>query len=615
LVFKRGPLIDIQKRVGRGANISSIVTSLAITIATFFYVYIAASFFRATVNILQDRVVYITTFEKYVINEDVDQLAAATSAFLWMVISLRGKLRIIVSAVYGLSILISFLPGIHFLLSISALLSIPVIISFSLLGRLTSKSVINKHATLTVTYLAAFGSLIGVASVIISALPFIFSVPSESLGIRNFAYEIYTILSVFSPFLMFLLVFCLPVRLIVNAIIPKIGLRLVNGSLESTLRINKLVKPKGKIVLLIFTMIISVVMVLIPHLPTINPDDQRVGADTFHYIRWIASLTNANSAYEFLIELFAVQNGDRPLALLVLYAAVKIANLNPSFTLEVIAPMIFGPALILVTYILTRELFPKNDAISLLAAFLTSVSFQTLIGIFAGFYANWFAIIIGYLSLIFLLRSLIKPVHSNLITFSILLTATLFIHVYTWTILAIVTSIFLFVGFKLNYSSRRTLTTLLLIVLSTAIVDVIKSTITGAPTGYVHTQIADTIKESFLVNFDSRWNNISETLAAYAGQFGNFIMLILGVFWIFLSNLRDKSSSLLIAFLSVGAFPVFFGDWVSQSRVFYDIPFQILAAVGLTYIMNLPNGKILFLSISSWLLAISLRSVPNFLPR
>jgi hypothetical protein len=58
--------------------------------------------------------------------------------------------------------------------------------------------------------------------------------------------------------------------------------------------------------------------------------------------------------------------------------------------------------------------------------------------------------------------------------------------------------------------------------------------------------------------------------------------------------------------------PLFFGDWTVQSRVFYNIPFQIPAAIGLNYIMQQRRGIIISLSICIWLIAISVVSVSNF---
>ena len=130
---------------------------------------------------------------------------------------------------------------------------------------------------------------------------------------------------------------------------------------------------------------------------------------------------------KFIRQAFVIQSaGDRPLTLIFLFTIAKIVNANANlfytdlfYIIEHVS-LILGPALVLVIYLLTREL-TSNDITSLLASFLTAISFQTLIGIYAGFYANWLALIIGYMSFVFLIRFLKKPSKLNLISYSILI--------------------------------------------------------------------------------------------------------------------------------------------------------------------------------------------------
>ena len=148
-------------------------------------------------------------------------------------------------------------------------------------------------------------------------------------------------------------------------------------------------------------------LAFIPHLSTINVDNQKIGNDSDEYVDWINKLKQSSNAQEFLNEIFVNLGPDRPLSLLLLYLITSFVNISPLVTLEHL-PIILGPALVLATYFLTRELF-SNETTSLIAAFLTAgMSFHILVGIYAGLYANWIALIFGYLSLIFLFRYLKK---------------------------------------------------------------------------------------------------------------------------------------------------------------------------------------------------------------
>jgi hypothetical protein len=97
------------------------------------------------------------------------------------------------------------------------------------------------------------------------------------------------------------------------------------------------------------------------------------------------------------------------------------------------------------------------------------------------------------------------------------------------------------------------------------------------------------------------------------GQFSNFILLALGLYWLFSSNLRKASNIFIVIFLSTGLIPLFAGNWLLQVRVLYNIPFQIPAAIALTYMSNRNHTSRLFLpAIILWLVAASVTVVSNF---
>ena len=105
---------------------------------------------------------------------------------------------------------------------------------------------------------------------------------------------------------------------------------------------------------------------------------------------------------------------------------------------------------------------------------------------------------------------------------------------------------------------------------------------------------------------------VDVTQIHYGGQFSNFIILILGLYWLIHSNLRQPFTILIMIFLSIGVIPLFLGGWIMQTRVLYDIPFQIPAAIALTYVMKQANGTIILLPICAWLIAMAIRAVTNF---
>jgi hypothetical protein len=359
-------------------------------------------------------------------------------------------------------------------------------------------------------------------------------------------------------------------------------------------------------------MLLSIILVLIPHQPIINNDNQQIGVDTHYYVDWVGALTHSSSPQDLLYQAFVAQNGgDRPITLIFLFALNKIVPSNLVDTIEYV-PLILAPALIFVVYLLTREL-TSNEVTSLFASFLTAVSFQTLIGIYAGFYSNWFAIIIGYLSFIFLLKFLKKSSILTLSVYTVSIMLLVFAHVYTWSVFLIVTTIFLAVMLKLNYYSRKNIILLLSILFVSIIVDIAKVAIIGSSSGIVKDVLIAGGGGVGLKEFALRWSNLIDIVQNWYGtQFSNFIILTLGVFWLWFSNFKRQVNIFIVIFLSIGLATLFFGSALVQGRILYDIPFQIPAALSLTYIKKQPGGTLVFLAICILLVSISIRTVMNF---
>ena len=307
--------------------------------------------------------------------------------------------------------------------------------------------------------------------------------------------------------------------------------------------------------------------------------------------------------------------GDRPLSLIFLYGLDQVTNSNLFFTIEYVA-VILGPALVLTIYFLTREI-TSNDITSLIAAFITAVSFHMLIGIYAGFYANWLALILGYLSFLFFIRFLKKGGSENLLLYGILATAMLFTHVYTWSVLSIVAGLFLLIMIlrprSLSNTGRRNAILLMLVLLLTVVMDVSRATATGASGGVERDlEWANVFIDP--ENYLLRWNNLSYTTTTFVGGiFANFIIFGLCLYWLGTTKMQSTGAIFLMIFFSIGILPFLIGEWVIQTRVFYNVPFQIPAAIAVTYIMQRPSKKLLkLIMLFIWLVAIATVSVSNF---
>jgi hypothetical protein len=195
----------------------------------------------------------------------------------------------------------------------------------------------------------------------------------------------------------------------------------------------------------------------------------------------------------------------------------------------------------------------------------------------------------------------------------------LFIHIHTWTVLAAVSGIFLVVILLLaikwknsNFFTKRRIIYLLLGILLTIVVDISKVTLIGS-SGGLERDIGLAQTNLGIEQFNNRWDILNRAVHnSVGGAFSNFIILLLGLFWVLKSKMREPGTVFLIIFLSAGIIPVYFGNATLQLRVFYDIPFEIPAAIALYYISTRSGTILMTLAACTWLVAVSLVTVMNY---
>ncbi|HZD35311.1 MAG TPA: hypothetical protein VE130_08915, partial [Nitrososphaeraceae archaeon] len=275
------------------------------------------------------------------------------------------------------------------------------------------------------------------------------------------------------------------------------------------------------------------------------------------------------------------------------------------------------------------------------------VSYHTLIGIYAGFFANWIALIIGYVSIGFLFRFLNRSRKLDIAVFFVAMIALMLAHTYTWTVFVIIIPIFLLIMLRMKLYPRRSIFLLLAVVLSSVAVDVSKSAL-------VDTNLAIQNDIRFIFEFgmgpgdyEGRLDVITFTIQQYlGGLFANFIILMLGIYWLVRCNHKHPSNILLFLSFSTGIIPLFIGDWLFLARLLYIIPFQLPAAIALATILHsgqverkkislqtnqlqkprqlemyeeglptpLISNKVIILVVFIWLISMSIKALTNLPP-
>ena len=623
--------ISLHEFLGDGFSKISIVTSALLATISLFYVYALGSHLPIVVYYFLTRFTYIKPFSEYITTRYFDSMIIGGFTLLWLALSLNGKFtKIFVTSIFGIIFTVAMTANLTNLISVVELSTLPLVILILFCQRgarsLRGKKVVRNHQlNLTLNYLALIAIFLGIYSIAISLSVILasqeFSVEnvftSKRIPVDNYGYEVFVLFSTLSPILLIVIFFGLPIKVLGKAILQKIP-RSTRKNWSQTTELESSDEPRKKrlrVTYLLLFSLLSVSLALIPQVSTVNKDNQQIGSDSDEYVQLINILYQTKDPQDFFKTVFFdLMRGDRPLSLIILYLFTVIVNTPILDALE-FAPVILGPALVLVVYFFTREL-TGNETASLFAASLTGLGyFQISTGIYAGFYANWIALIVGYLSLIFFFKFLRTPgKRSGLIFFGLFL-AMMFSHAYTWTVFTIVVIIFLVISIGIKLYPRKNTILLLLLVVSCIVIDVVKTMMVESfrASGGIELTISLAQRTLELKGLGSIWDTlVVATQHHFGGIFSNFVILSLVIYWLVRSNLRTDFNLFVMVFLTIGIPPLFLGDWIVQSRVFYNIPFQIPAAIGMTYVSRQKNGLKILLPIYVWLVAISIWTVSNF---
>jgi hypothetical protein len=350
---------------------------------------------------------------------------------------------------------------------------------------------------------------------------------------------------------------------------------------------------------------------MIPHLSTINENNQVIGSDIKYYIRFLETMANSSGYDEVIYKAFVtVVTGDRPFSLLFFFWLSSTFYQGSFYFMLEDLPFLLSPLLVISIYFLTLGV--TRDHLTSIFASLITIPSHILIAIYAGFYANWFSLIWGYLAILFLFKSIDQPRKINLFIFSILLITLLFCHVQTWTIFMYVIGLFLVVVlFKNKRKNKKTVLYVFISLLPSILIDLARMLLIN--NSGIKQEISFALNQEVGIHgIYTIWDNLIGTTHLYlAGQIANPIILLLVIYWLYRTEIREKYTIFLIIFFSLFALPLLFGDKEIQSRFFYEIPFQVPAAIALTMLKE-RIGSYMPFTICLWLIIMSFYMAANF---
>ncbi len=351
------------------------------------------------------------------------------------------------------------------------------------------------------------------------------------------------------------------------------------------------VTRRTTMVILIASCVTVTVLSVYPYLPTINSDFQVVSVDAPFYVNQINLIKESgifaeNGPFD--------RNVDRAFSLLIFYGIVTVVN-QPAEYVVPLLPIPLGISLVLSVFFLTRYAVKNIPLAAPIAAAITALSTQFVVGVYAGFFSNMLALSLLFLTALFFLKY-----HNgdrkwlNLGLFSLTLFLTLLIHVYTWVFLTST----LLLGTALFVMSTKdaarwqelksSIPTVIIIVSTIVAVLVIASATDISGVSHLSGLLSSSVSSDF---FAERWFNMNYTFRLYLGGFlTNSALIILALVWALREKPSSRFNAILLSSMFITSFFFFFGDSVVQSRMFYNIPLQVPAGIVLA---NIISGSLL----------------------
>jgi len=346
---------------------------------------------------------------------------------------------------------------------------------------------------------------------------------------------------------------------------------------------------EARLISLILLGLSFVLAVIVPLVPYVSSSQLR-GVDALFYYERLSSTSSFGEAI--------AQLGVEPREpyILLLYIVHRLTGWD-AFRVTIFGPVLLGTSLALAAYLLTKEL-TKDWLAPGVAAFLSSSSLHTAVGLFAGIYANWLAMSIAMLFLYFLEKSLAKPSGALIVLTTLTSYVAAFLHAWTWGIMLTTVFVALVLMSPELFTKKtdrlrnfiRTRGPVLFSASSPLILVIITEMVGVFPglKGAISSGLNDVIGNMSLTRLDSVFQTLSFTLHWYVGSLLAYPPLLLlaavGGISIALSELRTPR--LLVAWLLTTSFSAVLLDSYFQWRVLYIIPFELLASVGISSILS-----------------------------
>jgi hypothetical protein len=333
---------------------------------------------------------------------------------------------------------------------------------------------------------------------------------------------------------------------------------------------------------LTFVLFLSITLPLIPYIPSINLSFKPVSVDIRYYSAWLSNMlkTDCWGAIEYAFH--GVDNGNRPLYLLMLYTLVSLGI--PKQVVLNFEALLISPFFTSAIYYATKHL-SNNHPYALLASLAAVLGFNMTVGMMAGFFAAWSALIPFYIC-IALTPSLVIGGLKGLTIALILSITMLYIYPWTWSLLMAILTLYLAFSTlqslrKGNFKLDKHLLTVLV---GNAIADIVKTLTCPRYGGLASSTAVLGYSRAFgLEQLLDLPRSLQKLTVSYVdGLFFNPLHMALALIGVLsISKRTDSFSRLFVIWLAVISLIFPFSSINLQSHILFVTPFPILIAEGL----------------------------------
>jgi len=313
------------------------------------------------------------------------------------------------------------------------------------------------------------------------------------------------------------------------------------------------------------------------------------GTDVPYYIQQLMEMKN----FGFLDAIISVSKDDRFLYCVFQYSCFPGLGLSQEFFVTFVMPVLLTLFLMFSSFLFVRLGHSQFYAVTTMLA--TASSYAVTVGVYAGFFANWFAlswVYIFYGLLATILKGNRNPIlllSAGFVSIAVLLT-----HPWTWILLVItLLASYLLITFIFALKRKNNLRSyvwefkfvLILLVVNILAFYVRQFLRTGGGGGFVdgYTDVAATTFSLFNA-FKLRYF-LDEVFNWYVGGFYAYaptmVLAILGVFSI--TEYEDRFNRLMLVWILIGSSMVFL-EFPWHARFLYDMPFNVYAAFGILFL-------------------------------